>query len=168
MTHVDDILHAGTSSFDKDVMNPLKQVFQFGSEEEDSFRYIGMNIQQCNDHIRVDQNHYVQALDIPSLDEIRNVNEDELMDADGQTEFRSLVAKILQVGYQSRPDVCFEAKALSTFYGKATRKQFKLVIKKMIKLKTDTTEMVLPDIGDISEWGLVAHGDAGIKSMPDN
>ena len=37
----------------------------------------------------------------------------------------------------------------------------------MIKLKTDTTEMVLPDIGDISEWGLVAHGDAGIKSMPD-
>ena len=27
--------------------------------------------------------------------------------------------------------------------------------------------MKFPDLGEIEEWGIIAHGDAGIKSMPD-
>ena len=73
------------------------------------------------------------------------------MDEEGQTEYRSAVAKVLQIGYQTRPDVSFEAKAMSIFYGKATKKHLKMAIKKMIKLKTDTTDMKFPNIGEVSE-----------------
>ena len=57
------------------------------------------------------------------------------MNADGQTEYRSCVAKLLHIGFQSRPDVCFEAKCLSTVYGKAKKSDLKLALKKMQKLQ---------------------------------
>ena len=44
VSHVDDILHAGDKDFDKLVMDPLKKLFEFGSEDEQEFRYVGMNI----------------------------------------------------------------------------------------------------------------------------
>ena len=38
----------------------------------------------------------------------------------------------------------------------------------MLKLKSETTSMTFPDIGnDLKDWVLVGHGDVGVKSMPD-
>ena len=105
-----------------------------------------MNISQNESYIDVDQNHYIEALEIPDLKsfQITGRNLDQIMDEEGQTEFRSTVAKVLQIGYQSRPDVCFEAKAYSSFYGKATLKEMKQAIKKIVKLKSDTRVMRFP------------------------
>ena len=87
------------------------------------------------------------------------------MEADGQTEFRSVVGKLASVAYHSRPDVCFEVKALSSKFGKATKQDLKSAMKKMLKLKAETTTMVFPALGKMEDWVLVAHGDTG--SMPD-
>ena len=55
--------------------------------------------------------------------EVCDKNElNEVMDQEGQTEFRSVVGKLAHIGQISRPDVVFEAKALSSKYGKATKK----------------------------------------------
>ena len=168
VSHVDDLLHTGISKFSKNVMNPLREHFIFGSEEKECFRYVGLNVSQNHEYIDVDQDHYIEALEVPDLKTFRLEGSlSQIMDEEGQTDFRSIVAKILQIGYQSRPDVCFEAKALSTFYGKATLKELKEAVKKIIKLKADTTVMRYPNMGDIEDWVLVCHGDAGIKSMPD-
>ena len=91
----------------------------------------------------------------------------DLLNKEGQTLFRAQVAKILHVGYQSRPDLCFEAKCLSTKYGKATKSDLKTVLKKIQKLQGLPTIMYFPDLGPIEEWIFVGYGDAGIKSMPD-
>jgi hypothetical protein len=97
----------------------------------------------------------------------RQLQVDDLLDSDGQREFRGCVAKLLYVGYQSRPDVCFEAKCLSTRYGKTTKKDLKNAFKKIQKLKGENTRMFFPDLGDVDEWSIVGYSDAGIKSMPD-
>ena len=89
------------------------------------------------------------------------------MDAVGETEFRSVVQKLVSVAHHSRPDVCFEVKALSTQYGKATKQDMKLAVKKILKLKSETTTMVFPALGPVEDWVIVDHGDAGVKSMPD-
>ena len=40
VSHVDDILHAGSADFEAKVMQPLKQSIKFGSEETLEFRYV--------------------------------------------------------------------------------------------------------------------------------
>ena len=86
---------------------------------------------------------------------------------DGQKIFRSHVARLLHVGYISRPDVCFEAKVLSSKYGKATKGDLKILLKKIQKLQGMRTTMFFPNLGPLEEWIIVGYGDAGIKSMPD-
>ena len=167
VSHVDDLLHGGYKGFNTKIMEPLKEHFKFGSEEKESFRYVGLNVNQNQGFIEVDQDHYVESLENPDVKLLKTEGDSTVLDEEGQTEFRSLVAKILQVGYQSRPDMCFEAKALSTYYGKATMKEMKQAVRKMIKLKSDTTLMRFPNMGDVEDWVMVSHGDAGIKSMPD-
>ena len=87
--------------------------------------------------------------------------------AEGQKSFRGVVAKLNHLGFQSRPDLCFEAKAFSTLFGKATKKDLKAAVKKAKLAKTQTTKMFFSNIGPMEEWILVGLGDAGVKTLPD-
>ena len=51
--------------------------------------------------------------------------------------------------------------------GAATVKDIKKVIKITKKAKCDSTKMRFTDLGPVTEWSLVAYGDAGYKSLPD-
>lgn len=168
LTHVDDVLHGGGDDFEEDIMTTVKSAFKFGLEEAERFRYVGMNMTQTSDgSILIDQDHYVKGLELPDMDAFEKLSSDEVLPAEGQTLFRGTVAKVLHVGYQSRPDVCFEAKCLSTKFGKATKSDLKLALKKMQKLQGAHTKMLFPKLGPLTELTLVGYGDAGIRSMPD-
>ena len=166
LTHVDDILHGGNETF-KHVMLEVKQAFNFGTDENDEFRYVGMHMKRMSDGILVDQDHYVKAIELPSMEIAEGLEMNDTLSKEGQTLFRGHVAKLLHVGYQSRPDSCFEAKCLSTKFGKATKSDLKTVLKKIQKLQGLPTVMYFPDLGPVDEWIFVGYGDAGIKSMPD-
>ena len=142
VTHVDDILHAGDNNFDTTVIKPLKESFKFGSEENLEFRYVVLDIKQSKDIIVIDQDHYVKSLELPDMEVCENIGTHELMDKEGQTEFRSAVGKVAHVGHHSRPDVCFEAKALSSKFGKATKQDLKVAMKKVQKLESQKTKIV--------------------------
>ena len=165
VTHVDDVLSGGNNSFRK-VMTEVKTAFKFGVDEEGEFRYVGMHMQQTKAGIRIDQDHYVKSFECPDID-VKGLTLADVLDSEGQKEFRSQVARVLHVGYQSRPDVCFDAKVLSSKYGKATKEDLKVLIKLMKKLQNSPTTMFFPNLGQIADWMLVGYGDAGIKSMPD-
>ena len=168
VTHVDDVLHTGEEQFDNKIMNPLKEAFKFGTEEEGEFRYCGLNMKQSNDAIEVDQNHYIANLQEPDMDILGNINNNDVLNEVGQTEFRSSVAKLSTIAYTSRPDLCFEVKSLSSKYGKAKKTDIRAVKRKIVLLKSEEeSEMRYPKMGEISDWVLVGFGDAGIKSMPD-
>ena len=116
----------------------------------------------------IDQDHYVKDLEGPDMEVVRNIQVDDIMDIHGQREFRSCVGKLLAVAGQSRPDVAFKAKSLSTHFGKATKKHLKEAERQLLKLKGIKTIMFFPDLGEMKDWRLVGFGDAGIKSLPDN
>ena len=115
----------------------------------------------------MDQDHYVEALEGPNMDTVTKCSMEEVMDDEGQREFRSAVAKLNCVGYQSRPDLCFDAKSLSTKFGKATKADLRAASRRIVKLKASSTKMKIPDLGSVKDWVLVGHGDAGIKTLPD-
>jgi hypothetical protein len=160
-------LYGGANAFDKDVMQPIKESFTFAEEESERFRYIGMNMVQNNHGIFVNQDHYIQSLELPDMSSAKDLECDDILCNEGQAEFRSCVAKILYVGFQSRPDVCFEGKVLSTKFGKATKRDLKDALKKIKKLQGESTHMFFPDLGEVKAWSIVGYSDAGVKSMPD-
>ena len=168
VTHVDDVLSGGNTDFETNVMTRIKKTFNFGSEEELEFRYVGINIVQCEEGFMTDNNHYVQALELPCMEVAKNLRMEELLDHRGQTEFRSAIGKLTALAHTSRPDICFDVKILSSKFNKATKKDLQTACKRMIKVKSEETFIKYPDLGmDISEWILVGHGDCGLKSMPD-
>ena len=73
-------------------------------------------------------------LESPEMDLVKNINTTEIMGDECQTEFRSVVAKLTSIGQHSRPYICFEAKALSSRYGKATKQDLIVALKKIFKL----------------------------------
>ena len=167
LTHVDDVLHGGSEDFDKNVMGSVKSSFKFGLEETQAFRYVGMNMTQTETGILIDQDHYVKGLELPDMDIAKDLQVNDILSSDGQTLFRGCVAKLLHVGYQSRPDICFEAKCLSSKFGKATKADLKLALKKMQKLQGIHTKMFFPRLGSLTTLTFVGYGDAGIRSLPD-
>ena len=168
VTHVDDMLSAGENKFEMDVINKMKSAFKFGSEEELDFRYVGLNIVQFKEGIKVDNNHYVQAMELPNMELVKNINLDTVMNNEGQTEFRSVMGKLTALAHTSRPDICFEIKVLASKFGKANKRDLQTALRRMIKLKSEDTTMCFPDLGmDLANWVLVGFGDAGVKSMPD-
>ena len=166
LTHVDDILHGtGTEEFEKRILQHLKEKFQFGSEEEGEFRYVGMQVKQGLDGILVDQNHYLDTVEIPETD--HDKPDDELLGEDGQSDFRGIVGKIGWLGGVSRPDLAYDHVVLSTRLGKATVADVKQAIKVIKKLKVEQVQMMFPDLGNIKEWTISGYGDAGFRSLPD-
>ena len=168
VTHVDDVLSVGNTKFDKNVMGEMKKVFKFGNEESLDFKYVGLNMVQYEEGIEVDNNHYVAAMELPNMDLVKQAENDEVMNPDGQTEFRSAVGKLTSLAHTSRPDICFDVKTMASKLGKATKKDLQSAMKKMMKVRTELTSMRFPNLSmNLQDWLLVGFGDAGVKSMPD-
>ena len=166
LTHVDDILHgSGTEQFEKKVMEPLKSKFLFGTEEEAEFRYVGMQIKQTSEAIWVDQNHYLETIDVPDVETTEK--NDDLMDNESQEEYRGIVGKIGWLGGLSRPDLAFDNVMLSSKLGKATNGDMQAAVKIVRKMKMHNTVMKFPNLGDIKDWSIDGFGDAGHRSLPD-
>ena len=85
-THVDDLMNgSGDETFEDQVMKPLKIKFQFGSEEESVFKYVGMQVAQRALSITVNFDHYVENIEVPSLEVIDDITGEELVDEDSQS-----------------------------------------------------------------------------------
>ena len=52
---MDDIFHAGTKEFEKEVMVEVGKKFMIGRTEEEAFSYIGLNIETNEKGITLDQ-----------------------------------------------------------------------------------------------------------------
>jgi hypothetical protein len=62
-SHVDDFLWGGTQWFEDNVVRRIREEFIVGHEDEDSFKYVGVNIQCRNGRILMDQNCYTETLE---------------------------------------------------------------------------------------------------------
>ena len=148
LTHVDDLLHgSGDQEFEEQVLKPLKEKFLFGSEEESAFLYVGMQVKQNTNSITVSLDHYVENIEVPALDSIDELQNDEIVDEDSQADFRSMVGKLGWLAKNARPDLGFDSLALSTQVGKATAKDVKQVVKIVKKLKAEPSKMKFQDLG---------------------
>jgi len=166
-THVDDSLTAGPASFKKKVIKPVMEQFVHGPSEKIPMRFVGMNLERDGEGLSMNQDHYVAELESPKIDDFTHIRMEDKLDEDGQTTYRSVVAKLTMLSVTSRPDIAFETKLMSRQYNKATKKDLKDAIKKLKYVKEGSTKMCYPDLGKIEDWMLVGFADASNNSLPD-
>ena len=143
----------------------MSQHFKYGQSQTLPCRYLGSNISLVDGDIRVNQDHYVAALEIPDITGIQSLKRDEILPDEFQTIFRSITSKLNMLAMTSRPDIMVDVKVLTTKYGGATKRDLITAIKNTKKIKEQSTELTLPNIGKIEEWILVGVTDASNKSV---
>ena len=65
--HVDDFLHCGTKEFEQDVTKKLAEIFLMGKVVSKKFNYVGFDIDQQDDAIRVDKSNFAAGLETSNL-----------------------------------------------------------------------------------------------------
>ena len=164
-SHVDDTVTVSNKDKSKKIKDYMSKHFKYGESKNPPCRYLGSNITRVDNDIMLNQDHYVDSLEIPDTSELCNVKRDEILPQKFQTIFRSLASKLNMLAMTSRPDIMFDSKVLTTKYGSATKRDLTKAIKMIRKVKEEPTNLTLPDIGDINDWILVGVTDASNKTV---
>jgi len=166
-THVDDILAAGSDKFTKRVLEPIKKVFTFGDDKEDTFKYTGVEFDLMEDGYRVNANQALKDLRVPDL-EVLEEQEEGILSEEGQSAFRSFIGQLTALNSTSRPDISFQVKDLATRQNKATKGDMRKVRALIKKLKDDQLEIQMPRLeGEVENWRLISFADASFRSLSD-
>ena len=162
--HVDDALNVGEKKAVEEAQKTLSTKFTYGSVESLPFRFLGQNFKKDDqDQITMDTDHYVQNLVLPDQKEYSHLAKQDVLPDSLQTTFRSLASKLNTISRTVRPDFSYQAKFLTTRYGKATKSDLTLAVKLIKKAREESTEVVVPNIGKPEDWLLIGVADASHK-----
>ena len=101
-------LGAKTCQSDPSVFVFLRKIFTTGEEHCKAFKNLGLNINQYNTEIMLDQNEYIDSLDYINISKNRKQQKNDKLSSDEIDELRSLVGQLGWVAGQTRPDLAFE------------------------------------------------------------
>ena len=166
-THIDDSIAVSDPTMKEEVLEKMKQRFTFGSHETLPFKYVGLHIEKEDNGIVINQDHFANSIEAPDLKGISSLKKSSLLPEEFQTKYRSLVSKLNMLSVTARPDVAFEVKVLTTRYGKAIKHDIMKAIKLLEKVKRISTQITIPDMGNVEDWILIAYSDAATKKIED-
>ena len=157
--HVDDFLWAGSVNFQKDVIAPLRLKFHFGKEMNNKFRYIGLDIEQDNGQIYLQQHDYTEELkQVDKTVESRHVKNDI---------YPEIVGQLHWIATQSRPDLCFDVLDLSTLCDLSESKLRSKINKVVRKAKYNQYKIMFPCLENIEGMELLLFTDASYANLSD-
>ena len=67
VSHIDDFLHCGNTSFQEKVVDKLCTRFCAGSQQSEEFKYVGYQVVQKNGVISINQHDYIENAETPQL-----------------------------------------------------------------------------------------------------
>ena len=161
--HVDDFLMGGTDSFYKVVQDKLLGRFTFGKVEVGNFKFTGLDIKQNDDGIYVDQNDYIQSLEPIKIDKF--VDPSEKLSKQKFAEYRALTGQLSWAAENTRPDIAFDARELSTKNKDATYGDLKNANKvlKKAQFEKDVT-LKYSRLGKAEDLSIVAYTDSSYRN----
>ena len=163
--HVDDFLHSGTATFEKQVMNKLRGRFLAGKVEGSSFRYVGFDVRQDKKGIVVDHSEYMAKIENGEIDPRRAVVKQDVLTGDEQTMLRQLVGRLNWAVQGSRPDLAFDMIDLSTKLKQGTVSDLLRAVKCIERLKSGTSRLRFTDLGPFENWQIMTFTDAALGNL---
>lgn len=163
---VDDILLTGKNETLKQITNRIKDMFIVGSQNTESFRYLGMNITQHDDKsISLDQTEYIKSINSISTDTIMNRHNEDDSPLKQKDQLRSLVGKFNWILSVSRPDIAYETRILSTIISEAKMKDIYRANKLLRYMKSEETTLNFPSPMNMNQLHLLVFADSSYGNL---
>ena len=161
--HVDDFLFGCSPEFFKTVQAKLLGRFTFGKVEWSKFKYTGLNIRQTSDGIFVDQNDYVQSIQPIGIDKL--ASKEEMLSKSKFAEYRALTGQLAWAAENTRPDIAYDARELSTKNKNATHEDLAYANKVLKKAKHEKdVTLKFSKLGKLEDMKIVVYTDSSYRN----
>ena len=161
LTHVDDFIIAGNSTFIEETINRVKKFLTVSKIERGSFRFTGVDV-QCLEHgIEVSMDDYVDSLESDIV--VRKGKRDEDLTKLELKLYRKMTGKIAWIAENVRPDLSFTALSMSKKSNSATLADLKGLNNVIEKVKEKPAKVLFSKIGRKDQIKIVGVGDASYR-----
>ena len=166
LTHVDDFLYAGTTSFIQKVIDPLCKQFEISHQSTKAFKYIGLNIEQNSHGIYLDQINYIEEIKPIEISRERQKFKQSQCNSFEHDQYRKLTGQLNLVANQSRPDIVFDVCNLSSNVKFPTIEDVIKLNKVVIKLKLSPLKLKFPVLHNLKNCSIKCFSDTSLGNLP--
>lgn len=165
--HVDDFLFAGSEAFNKNVIDKVVEKYKVGRREIESFRYVGLDIEQDESGIRMNQDEYVMEMEEIPVTYKRKMERSSPLTKVEMQNLRATAGQLNWVATQTRPDLSYDALELNTNMNNATVDQMLKANKAVRHARNVSGNILFPSLGSSSDWEIKVFCDASWGNLPD-
>ena len=87
----------------------IKKSFRISLEESETFKYLGLSVQQTCDYIKIDQRSYINKLKEVEISQEKEKNKFAQLNKDEAWNLWGLAGQINWIASQTRPDIAYNA-----------------------------------------------------------
>lgn len=166
--YVDDFLWTGTLSFEENIISKIINLFKIGSSENTSFKYIGLNLNQCNEGgLTLDQFHYGATLQPIGISRQRSLNKFAELSEKERDFFKAAIGQLNWMSTQTRPDISFDVCELSVSYKNANIGDLIKLNKIISRVKSFVYRLYFQPLDDIKQCFFECYTDASFGNLSD-
>ena len=162
-SHVDDFFWGGSQIFKNQVICAVLKKFQITHQERAAFTYLGLQMKQLPNAVRVQQSLYVS--DISSIVIQKGRSKFDKPTDDESHQLRALAGRLNWVANQTRPDVAFGARQASIGATDGTVNDLQAANKVLQKLLSEEVVLNFKNLGNIKKARISAFSDASHANL---
>ena len=147
-------------------MSKLYDALKISNHSSGSFKYIGLNVIQTEDSIKVDQHNYISTLKPINITAERALQEDDELRKEEKSQIRALGGQFLWVTSQTRPDASYNSCWVSNYGKNPTVRRLAEANKALKKLQSVKSCLVFPNLGDPRKWKVEVYKDTTHANLP--
>ncbi|XP_057305251.1 uncharacterized protein LOC130642182 [Hydractinia symbiolongicarpus] len=161
--HVDDFVYGGSPAFHKEVIAKLFETFKISTQSSSTFKYLGLDVDQCKSKIKINQVSYIESLITVNIE--NDVNNERKLTSKEKTMLRLLSGQIAWVAGQTRPDVAYDSCQTSNYGKEPTVQNLKDANKIIRKIKSKHVAITIAKIANMKNCEIICYTDATHASL---
>ena len=163
--HVDDFIYGGTQMFLDKVIKRIFEIFYVGSQEHMCFKYIGMQVNQTNNYIKLSMSEYAASLGTFDLSCFPSVKSNKLT-VDEKKLLKRFSGQINWLVTQCRPDLAYDNCIIGNSLQSPAVKDIVYANKIVRKLNCADASLFFHAGLDFSKCSIVSFCDASFGNLP--
>ena len=164
VAHVDDLLWCGEQDFMLQIVEKIKANYVVGRIDQPSLTFTGLDIGQEKDLVTASQASYLEKMKQSDYKHLHNLglgqDEHQLLDEEGQAQFRSANGAIGWLAQVARPDLASAYTEFASKAGKATTKEAKKISRLLQTIHKNDYKIHFRPLGNLDELELEVYFDA--------
>ena len=156
--HVDDFCYGGNREFNDEVISKMSQRLRVGETQKGKFCYLGVEVEQSNNMIHLNQFNYIRRMCLPRM---REFERKDSLNVEDMKAYRGVVGKLNWVTQNTRPDLAFEVSEGGQCFQQARGSDMIKLLKVGQKMKNDECELQFRRLKGKLSWEVYSDASYG-------